>query len=301
MGSTIAKLESRGLAHPPAWLSTNTHYETIMGSMSYGVSSDSSDIDLYGFVIPPKDLVFPHLAGEIPGFGRQIKRFEQYQQHHIQDEDALSGKGRVWDAQVYSIVKYFDLCMNNNPNMIDSLFTPQTCVLHCTQVGNLVREKRKMFLHKGSWHTFKGYSYSQLHKINSKEPQGKRRETVEKFGWDVKFGYHCVRLLNEVEQILTEGDLDLQRNNDQLKAIRRGEWTKEQLVEYFNFKEKDLESLYTSSKLPWGPPENEIKALLLNCLEMHYGSLEKCVATGVNIGQIVRELEESVTKLRKMI
>ena len=29
-------------------------------------------------------------------------------------------------------------------------------------VGNLVREKRKLFLHKGAWPKFKGYAYSQL-------------------------------------------------------------------------------------------------------------------------------------------
>ena len=29
-------------------------------------------------------------------------------------------------------------------------------------VGNLVRENRKCFLHKGSWLQFKGHPYSQL-------------------------------------------------------------------------------------------------------------------------------------------
>ena len=140
-------------------------YLTIMGSNAYGVSSDTSDMDLYGFCIPPKTLVFPHLAGEIPGFGRQIQRFEQWQEHHVKDQD---GKDTTYDFSVYSIVKFFQLCMENNPNMIDSLFTPRRCVLVSTQVGELVRTNAKYFLHKGAWHKFKGYAYAQVSKMRNK-------------------------------------------------------------------------------------------------------------------------------------
>jgi hypothetical protein len=89
----ITDLESKKLCKPPSWLATNTQMLTIMGSVAYGVSSDTSDMDLYGFAIPPKDEIFPHLRGEIYGFGRQKQRFEQYQEHHIYDADALGGKG----------------------------------------------------------------------------------------------------------------------------------------------------------------------------------------------------------------
>lgn len=167
MTSTIKKLTDKCLISPPDFLPHNTMYETIMGSAAYGVSTDDSDMDVYGFCIPPKVLVFPHLSGEIAGFGRQIQRFECYTQHHILDKDALRGKGRSYDLSIYSIIRYFQLCMDNNPNMIDSLFTPQDCVLYCTNVGNMVRDKRKIFLHKGSWHKFKGYSYAQLNKVNN--------------------------------------------------------------------------------------------------------------------------------------
>ncbi len=34
--------------------------------------------------------------------------------------------------------------------MIDSLFTPWRCVMHPTQVGEVMRENRKLFLHKGA-------------------------------------------------------------------------------------------------------------------------------------------------------
>ena len=67
--STLQRLTDRGLIRPPRWLPGSVQYETIMGSVAYGVSSDTSDMDVYGWAIPPKDDVFPHLRGEIPGFG----------------------------------------------------------------------------------------------------------------------------------------------------------------------------------------------------------------------------------------
>jgi len=299
--NTIQELESKGLISPPKWLPYNVMYETIMGSMAYGVSSDNSDFDIYGFCMPPKDVVFPHLAGEIHGFGKQIKRFEQYQQHHIKDPSANAGKGREYDIVIYSIVKYFQLCMENNPNMIDSLFTPANCVLTRTPIYDMILANRNLFLHKGCWHKFKGYSYSQLHKMRPKFeedengnwvqvlPTGKRRESVEKYGYDIKFAYHVIRLLCEVEQILTEGTLDLQRNREQLKSIRRGEWRLEEIEEWFSVKEKVLESVYAGSTLPHGPDEGAIKQLLIDCLEHHYGDLSRAIVVP---GQERAALEE---------
>ena len=52
--------------------------------------------------------------------------------------------GEAYDLTIYGIVKFFNLAMENNPNVIDSLFTPVNCVLHSTRVGNLVRENRGM-------------------------------------------------------------------------------------------------------------------------------------------------------------
>jgi len=269
----IDKLMDKNLISPPKWMKNNVHYLTQMGSVAYGCSTDTSDCDMYGFCIPPRDMLFPHLSGEILDFGRQKKRFGTWQQHHIQD-----GK-KEYDFQIFSIVKYFHLCMENNPNCVDALFVPQNCITHITAVGTLMRERRKDFLHKGCWPKFKGYAYSQLHKmaIKNPEPGSNRYEDVKKHGYDVKFAYNVVRLLDEVEQILTLGDLDLQRAREMLKSIRRGEWTEKQIRQFFTEKEKDLEKVYAESKLPWGPDEAKTKELLLNCLEMHYGNLDNCI------------------------
>ncbi len=292
MPSTVKTLEEKGLIRPPKFLSANVMYEAIMGSVAYGVSSDTSDMDIYGFCIPRREDVFPHLRGEIIGFGRQKQRFEQYQQHHIFDQDAMAGKGREYDVTIYNIVKFFQLCMENNPNMIDSLFVPQECVLHITKIGNMVREQRHMFLHKGAWHKFKGYAYSQLHKMRTKDPEGKRKEIREKFGFDVKFAYHVVRLLDECEQILVHGDIDLRRNREHMKAIRKGEVSEEDIRKWAADKEKQLEKLYVDSTLPHSPDQAKIQALLESCLEEHYGRLEGCIVHEDAALRALREVQD---------
>ena len=299
--SRLQQLTARGLIKPPRWLPGNIQYETIMGSVAYGVSSDTSDMDVYGWAIPQKEDIFPHLRGEIPGFGTQIKPFEQLQEHHVQDHDALAGHGRVYDFTIFGIIKFFRLALENNPNIIDSLFTPLTCVLHSTRVGNLVRENRRLFLHKGSWPKFKGYAYSQLHKLSTREPVGKRAELVRVHGYDTKFGYHVVRLISEVEQILIEGDIDLQRNNEQLKAIRRGEWTEDRLRQWFAEKETHLERVYAESTLQATPNEGQIKQLLFDCLEEHYGNLEGCVVRPDRALNALRNIQAELDRLKDLL
>ena len=278
MPSYVDQLSLKGLLPElPHHVRDGIQYEVVMGSLAYGVSNDNSDMDIYGFSIPPKEIIFPNLRGEILGFDDYEIQFSQFQKHHIKDAAALGGKGRVYDMTIYSIVKYFRLLMENNPNIIDSLYVPDSCVLYSTSIGDRLRENRKMFLHKGCWATFKGYAYGQMHKIRSKKPEGKRKIIVDQFGYDVKFAYHVVRLLNEVEQLLVEETLDLTKNSEQLKSIRRGEWSLEKLEEYFQRKEADLESFYLKSKLPDLPQVDTIRNLLMECLEQQFGSLGNLV------------------------
>lgn len=83
MPSRVLTLKREGRINPPNFVPESIQYEVITGSVAYGVSTDMSDMDICGFCIPPKRLVFPHTAGHIPGFGRQQEKFEQYIQHHI--------------------------------------------------------------------------------------------------------------------------------------------------------------------------------------------------------------------------
>lgn len=292
MASYIQEMKSKGLISPPKFLHSSIQYEVLMGSQAYAVSNSDSDWDVYGFCIPPKYIVFPHTAGYINKFDNDNPVFDQFQEHHVNDES----KNRVYDFTIYSIVKYFKLVMDNNPNMIDSLFVPRRCILYTTQLGELVRENRKLFLHKGCWHKFKGYAYAQLKKMKSQTRTGVRKEVVEKYGYDIKFAYHVVRLINEVEQILNEGDLDLERSSAMLRDIRDGNWSLERVEKYFQSKEAALETCYQESKLPHSPDKERIRNLLMECLEIHYGSIDECVNIQSKYETALRDIKIIVDK-----
>lgn len=351
--SVVQKLFSKGLIKPPRYVHANSVYETIMGSEAYACADTSakSDTDIYGFFVPDKNLLFPHLAGYIPGFGLQDRpELKMFEQHHVKDKEV----GMEYDLALYPINIYFQLCMGCNPNMVDSLFTPERCVVHRTTIATMVRDRRKLFLHKKAWHTYRGYAHKQcdkmmykgrtelrefqekhgltrettweefsdkLHVIRTEADRNnvavdldqhrllreeykkllsqaralpenqKRAESVEKYGYDVKFAYHVVRLMNQAEQILTEHDLDLERCREQLKSIRRGEWTVERVQGYMVEREIALEGLYDRSKIPHGPDEAAIKQLLVDCLEQHFGSLKDAYVQPEASVQALRDIQ----------
>jgi predicted nucleotidyltransferase len=216
--------------------------------------------------------------------------------------DASSGaQGKEWDLQIFGIVRYFELLRENNPNMIDSLFTAEECILHCTQIGRMVRDQRKLFLSKLCWKKFRGYAHAQLRKLNDKVPIGGRKEIVEKFGYDVKFAYHIVRLFDEAERIMLEHDLDLRRAKEVMKTIRRGEWTLEQLKAWVADKDRALEAAYTQCTLPEKPAVEPLRKLLLECFEAHYGSIEDCVAQTGWAESLLREIDTLIQSQRRKL
>jgi hypothetical protein len=137
--------------------------------------------------------------------------------------------------------------------------------------------------------------------MKNKQPEGKRMKIVEEFGFDVKFAYHTVRLLDEAEQILEHGTIDLQRNREHLKAIRRGDVSEDEIIKWASDKEANLEKLYHSSKLRNKPPEDEIKQLLLQCLEEHYGSLEKAIVNPDAAVVALKKIQEIIELNREVL
>jgi uncharacterized protein len=164
-----------------------------------------------------------------------------------------------------------------------------------------VRDSRRLFLSKLCWKKFRGYAAAQLKKMNDKQPEGGRREIVQKFGYDVKFAYHLIRLYDEAEQILLEADLDLQRAREVMKSIRRGEWTIEQVRAWVVEKDRVLEGVYAACKLPERPPLEPLRQLLLKCLEQHYGSLDDCIAQLGWAEHTLREIDTLLNGVRSKL
>ncbi|SRR5258706_917914 len=244
-------------------------YLTEMGSHSYGTENEDSDYDFYGYIVPSPEIVFPHLAGHIQGFGRTWTPFEQYQVQHIQH-----GKYGEIDLTVYNIVKYFQLVMSGNPNMVDSLFTLNENVVHSDEVGDLVKENRHLFLSEKMYHTFKGMAWSHASRLKNGTVKEGRRNNVEKFSWDTKDGYHTLRILLQIKDVLETGDLNLKKYSRFLRDVRDGMYDLDTVLLMFETLMRDIDKVVENgSVVPHSPDENKIKQLLVDCLEIKYGSL----------------------------
>jgi predicted nucleotidyltransferase len=292
MASIVQWASENKLITPPSWLPKSIIYEVMMGSIAYGVNDEESDVDIYGICIPPLSYIFPHLDGEIHGFGSTEKRFQQY------IKDFIGPKDKKHDVTIFSIVKFFSLAMDNNPNILDALYVPDFCVLSMNDIGQCIRENRKLFLHRGLWPKFKSYAYSQLHKMKIKQPEigSKRFDTITKYGYDLKFAYHVVRLIYEAQMFLEEQSMDLQRYHSHLKAVKCGEVEEKEIYEFAASREKHLESLFEKTNLPNRPDEVNIKKLLLHCIEAVHGKVSKEVVVTSNKKETIQDAIDILSK-----
>lgn len=128
-----------------------------------------------------------------------------------------------------------------------------------------------------------------------------RFQMVKTHGYDLKFAYHVVRLLDEAEQIILEGEMDLQRSKEAMKSIRRGEWKIEDVRNWAMEKEKALEVAYVECKLPEHAPEEKLRRLLLECIEAHYGSTSEAFQQPDWSMQALCEMDDLMNKYRSKI
>ena len=266
-GATLKAIETQiSESNRPKYI-TNIDYITYMGSQAYGVSTKDSDIDLYGICLPPAEVLFPHLAGYVDNFDAQIPNFNNWQSQKqnlvIDDKKA--------DVTIYSVISYIKLLVENNPNMLDSIYTNYaTCVLDLGPVGSYLRQIRDSLLHKGAFHKFRGYAHSQKQKMLNKHPgeESSRHEGFKEMGFDVKAGYHSVRMLLECKQVLETGTIDLCKDSSTLKEIREYKWDANRILTFFNEIEPELDALYAKSDLPYSPDPKKSKKVLYNCLRI---------------------------------
>jgi len=89
--STLHRLTERGLANPPSMAADQCPVRDDHGLGSRTeVSSDSSDMDVYGFAIPPQGRTCsPTFGARSSASGGPCLDSSNSRKHHIHDRDAL--------------------------------------------------------------------------------------------------------------------------------------------------------------------------------------------------------------------
>lgn len=143
------------------WLRENNCIvlECISGSKSYGLQVATSDTDIKGVFILPKETFYS-----------------------LVEVEQVSNESN--DIVFYELKRFFDLLARNNPNTLELLGTPEDCVLYRHPLMKNV--KPELFLSKLCRSTFADYAYSQIKKakgLNKKihKPMDKERKSILDF------------------------------------------------------------------------------------------------------------------------
>lgn len=139
-----------------------------------------------------------------------------------------------WDAVSYEFTKFVNLLLKSNPNVLSLLWVRENHYIERHPYGQLLIDNRDLFVSKKIYHSFTGYAYSQLKKMTHLATEGymgkKRRELVQKYGYDCKNAAHCIRLLKMGTEFLVEGRLHVFREDaPKLLEIKRGDWKLEEV------------------------------------------------------------------------
>ena len=93
----------------------------------------------------------------------------------------------------------------------------------------------------------------------------KRAEIEKKWGIDLKHATHLVRLIRMCREILETGEVNVYRRDaEELRAIRNGAWTYEQIVEFAEKEDEALNDVVQKSILPKIPDMHKIHNLAVS-------------------------------------
>jgi hypothetical protein len=214
-----------------------------VGSGVHGVAlSGTDDTDQMGVCIEP------------PEFVTGLRQFEQYERHTSWDRPGgvanRSGPGDL-DVTVYGARKFCRLAADGNPSILTLLFTPPAARVLTTGLGWWLLDHAPSFVSLQAADRYLGYLNSQRKGLSG-VGRTNRPELVEKYGYDVKFASHAVRLGVQGIELLRWQRVMLPMEpewRERVLAIKRGEVPYDDALALVNELEDELASLRRQN--PW--------------------------------------------------
>jgi len=145
------------------WVKDRTFYLTRHGSHAYGTNLPTSDMDIRGICIAPKEY------------------YLGYDLHFDQTSSATTSDDVAPDFVIFELRKFMKLAAVCNPNALEIIFTDPSDHLFVTATSKRLFECRDMFLSRLALRTFSGYAASQMRRIEGhyrwlKNPPTKKPE-----------------------------------------------------------------------------------------------------------------------------
>lgn len=254
----IIKLKNLNQLEVSELLPENLILLAYRGSIAHGMYVPQSDPNS----IDDKDLmgIFINPIEHYLGFGRK---------------DTYEKWIKEYDTVHYELRKFVALLLKSNPNVMSMLWVDKGHIVFENEIAAELRSQRDLFVSKAAYHSFTGYAYGQLKRMENHTFEGymgeKRKNLVKEFGYDTKNAAHLIRLLNMGIEFLTEGNLYIKRKDSQyLLEIKRGKYS----LDYIKKESENLFKLakeaYIKSSLPDKPDRKKVESLLIKLLSDYF-------------------------------
>ena len=210
----------------------------VGGSQLHGAKvTGYDDLDIYGAYIEPPEYILG------------LKSLE----HFVWTSSAEGAKNTAEDVDLtlYSLHRWGELISKGNPSILHFLFATGE-IEHCTWL-NIVKH-RDRFVTKKSARQYLAFANSQRMRLTGEKGTGRhgqRTDLIEKYGYDVKFAMHYIRLLHECLELLQQHRLTLPLpQKDLLIQIRIGQITQNEVFAMGEALNAECNELLERSDLP---------------------------------------------------
>jgi len=235
------------------------------GGALYGTSMGTSDLDIYGVFIEPKQYVFG------------LDKYE----HFVSSTSDESRRNTAGDRDItlYSLRKWATLAAKGNPTALSFLFANNLIEEfdHSVLWTNALWKLQDIIVSKSAAKHFRGFVQGQMARLLGERGTGKhgqRSELIVDHGYDTKAAMHAVRLLGEGIELMHTGRIDYPRPNaDFLKEIRTGEFgSLDKVCQLVSGTMEYLDQAVFESKLPEQPDRRKISFALTELYEDFYAA-----------------------------
>jgi hypothetical protein len=215
-----------------------TLFKAEWGSRAYGTNNDQSDHDLIQVVIEPRE----YITGLLDYRPKHTSTAEQGKRSTRDDTDTVT----------YGLKKYADLAVQGNPQVMATLWLNDFIEKH--PLFDLLQDERHICVSKNAGRKYLGYMRSQRSNLEQAfSKRTNRPELIHKYGYDVKFAMHAVRLGFQGYELITRQSIELPLRTPERAlclSIRNGEMSKRECLDLIYELEGQLEDAIEKSDLP---------------------------------------------------
>ncbi|HBD92559.1 MAG TPA: hypothetical protein DC057_00130 [Spirochaetia bacterium] len=204
-------------------------FECVTGSRLYGTYTPESDYDYRGVCIPPMEI----LLHPFMNFDQKDSGFEEE------------------DRAIYSLPKFFKICADSNPNIIELLFISESNIILSTPIWEKILENKNLFISKKSKFTFTGYGFSQLNAIKRHRqwfidpPKAKPHRSDFRLTDSPKISFALIKAMGTLNKNLLKDEFVDEYNREKEYRETKENWDHyQEWMKNRNPKRRELEESY---------------------------------------------------------